>query len=71
MSLLATLRFDGSGFPKPKNLTFATMGERVRALDGACTIRSSASKGTTVRIGIPIKRTSAKRAERERGKTSS
>jgi two-component system sensor histidine kinase UhpB len=73
MSLLATLRFDGSGFPtsKPKNLTFATMGERVRALGGDCTIRSSASEGTTVRIDIPIKRTSAKRGERERGKTSS
>ena len=73
ISLRATLRFDGSGFPtsKPKDLTFATMGERVRALDGACTIRSSVSKGTTVRIDIPIKRAPAKGAERELVGTSS
>jgi signal transduction histidine kinase len=62
MSLRATLRFDGSGFPasKPKDLTLATMAERVRALGGACTIRSTASKGATIRIDIPIKHAPAK-----------
>lgn len=67
VSLRATLRFDGSGFPaaKPKDLTFATMGERVRALGGACTIKSSASKGTTVRIDIPLPRAPAKDADLE------
>ena len=56
-SLRATLRFDGSGFSasKPKDLTFATIAERARALGGACTVRNSASKGTTVRIDIPIR----------------
>jgi two-component system, NarL family, sensor histidine kinase UhpB len=65
LSLRATLRFDGSGFPasKPKDLTLATMAERVRALGGACTIKSSASKGTTIRIDIPIKRMPAKTEE--------
>lgn len=64
-SLRATLRFDGSGFSasKPKDLTFATMAERVRAFGGACAIRSSASKGTTIRIDIPIMCAPAKGAD--------
>jgi len=62
LSLRATLRFDGSGFPasKPQDLTLATMAERVKALGGACAIKSSASKGTTIRIEIPIRRAPAK-----------
>ena len=65
LSLRATLRFDGAGLSasKPKDLTLATMAERVRALGGACTIKSSASKGTTIRIDIPIKRLPAKADE--------
>lgn len=57
-TLHATLRFDGAGFPtsKPKDLTIATMAERVRALGGSCVLKSSRSKGTTIRIDIPIKR---------------
>ncbi len=60
--LRAILHFDGSGFPtsKPKALTLATMTERVRAHGGACAIRRSASKGTTIRIEIPIERASAR-----------
>ena len=61
LSLRATLRFDGSGFPasKPKDLTLATMTERVRTFGGACAIKRSASRGTSIRIDIPIKRASA------------
>lgn len=59
--LRAVLRFDGIGFPasRPKDLTLATMAERVRALGGSCTVKSSRSKGTTIRIDIPIKRVPA------------
>ena len=59
--LRAVLRFDGTGFPasRPKDLTLATMAERVRALGGSCTVKSSRSKGTTIRIDIPIKRVPA------------
>lgn len=62
--LHATLRFDGSGFPtsKPKDITLAIMAERVRALGGTCAIKSTASKGTTIRIDIPIKDVTAERA---------
>lgn len=62
--LRATLRFDGAGLAvsKPKDLTLATMAERVRALGGSCTVRRSASKGTTIQIDIPIKRVLAGRA---------
>lgn len=58
LSLRATLRFDGRGLvaSRPKDLTVATMAERVSALGGTCTIKSSASKGTTIRIEIPIRR---------------
>jgi len=60
-TLRATLRFDGAGFPgsKPKDLTIATMAERVRALGGSCVVRNSKTKGTTIRIDIPIKRAGA------------
>lgn len=60
-SLRATLRFDGSGFSasKPKELALATITERARALGGTCVVRRSASKGTTIRITIPIARASA------------
>jgi two-component system sensor histidine kinase UhpB len=63
-ALHLTLRFDGDRFPpsKPKDFTLATMVERVRSLGGACAIKRSASKGTTIRIEIPIKRAPAERA---------
>lgn len=57
------LRFDGAGLPrsKPKDLTLATVAERVRALGGSCAIKSTAVKGTTIRIDIPLKRMPAER----------
>lgn len=62
-----TLRFDGSGLTasEPKDLTFATMAERVRALGGVCAVTNSASKGTSVRIEIPITRASTSAANLE------
>jgi two-component system, NarL family, sensor histidine kinase UhpB len=62
--LRLTLRCDGEGFrvSKPQDLTLATMAERVRALGGSYTFRSPPTKGTTIRIDIPIKRATAPRA---------
>jgi two-component system sensor histidine kinase UhpB len=56
LALRLTLRFDGAGFPakKPKDLALATMAERVRSLGGSCAVKSTVSKGTTIRISIPI-----------------
>jgi len=60
-TLRATLRFDGVGFPgsKPKDLTIATMAERVRGLGGTSTVRSSKTKGTTIRFDVPVRRPKA------------
>lgn len=57
--LRATLRFDGTRLstPKSKDLTIATMAERVRAMSGTCAVKNSKASGTTIRIDIPIKRT--------------
>ena len=59
--LRVTLRFDGAGFPasKPKDLTIATMAERVRVVGGSCVVRNSKTKGTTIRTDIPIRREKA------------
>ena len=59
----AMLRFDGTGLSTstPKDLTLATMAERVRSLGGSCAIKRSVSKGTTIRIEIPIKRAPTER----------
>jgi two-component system sensor histidine kinase UhpB len=66
-TLRATLRFDGAGFTgsKPKDLTIATMVERVRAVGGSCVFRNSKNKGTTIRTDIPIRRASAAAGELE------
>jgi two-component system sensor histidine kinase UhpB len=63
-ALHLTLRCDGAGFPasEPKDLTLTTMAERVRALGGTCTIKTTAAKGTTIRIDIPLKRAPGERA---------
>jgi two-component system sensor histidine kinase UhpB len=66
-TLRATLRFDGAGFPgsKPKDLTIATMAERVRAVGGSCVVRNSKTKGTTIRTDIPIRHASAAASDLE------
>jgi two-component system sensor histidine kinase UhpB len=63
-ALRLTLRCDGAGFPasKLKDLTLATMAERVRALGGTWTIKTTATTGTTIRIDIPLKRAPPERA---------
>jgi two-component system sensor histidine kinase UhpB len=51
-----TITDDGSGIPphKSKGFGLATMTERVRSVGGTCTITAGASKGTTIRVEIPI-----------------
>lgn len=60
-ALYLGLRFDGAGFSasKHKDLVPVMMVERVRSLGGACAIRSTASRETTIRINIPIARAPA------------
>jgi two-component system sensor histidine kinase UhpB len=46
----------------PKGFGLTTITERVRSLGGTCTIESALSKGTTIRVEIPLERGSEKRA---------
>jgi len=57
-NLRLMLRFDGASFVRssPKDLAIAIMEERANSLGGTCAIRRAASKETTIRIEIPIKR---------------
>jgi len=47
---------DGKGIAPstPKGFGLATMTERVRSLGGSCVIDSAPSRGTTIRIEIPV-----------------
>jgi two-component system sensor histidine kinase UhpB len=47
---------DGQGISAstPKGFGLSAMTERVRSLGGSCVIDSAPSKGTTIRVGIPV-----------------
>jgi two-component system sensor histidine kinase UhpB len=51
---------DGKGFTPdtPRGFGLTTMTERVRSLGGSCTIESAPSKGTMIRVEIPVQRAS-------------
>lgn len=51
-----TVTDDGKGIAPstPKGFGLATMTERVRSLGGSCVIESVPSKGTTIRVEIPV-----------------
>lgn len=51
-----TIADDGKGIAPstPKGFGLATMTERVRSLGGSCVIESAPSKGTTIRVEIPV-----------------
>ncbi len=55
---------DGKGIAPatPKGFGLSTMTERVRSLGGTCVIESAPSKGTTIRVDIPVQRGNAARA---------
>lgn len=55
--LRLTIADDGKGIGpnQSKGFGLTTMTERVRSVGGACTIEGAPSKGTTVRVEIPIK----------------
>jgi two-component system sensor histidine kinase UhpB len=64
--LCLVLSDDGSGFPAatPKGFGLTTMTERVRTLEGSCLIESVPSKGTTIRIEIPVQPKAARHSRR-------
>jgi two-component system, NarL family, sensor histidine kinase UhpB len=54
--LSLTLSDDGKGIAPstPKGFGLTTMTERVRSLGGSCVIESARSRGTTIRVEIPV-----------------
>jgi two-component system, NarL family, sensor histidine kinase UhpB len=58
---------DGLGFAPStaKGFGLTAMTERVRSLEGSCSIESVPSTGTTIRVEIPVQLTSAHQARRE------
>jgi two-component system sensor histidine kinase UhpB len=61
-----SVRDDGRGMARgtPKGFGLSTMAERVGSLGGSCVIESEPSKGTTLRIEIPVERSKAPRGQR-------
>jgi two-component system sensor histidine kinase UhpB len=55
---------DGNGIAPatPKGFGLTAMIERVRSLGGSCDIASTPAKGTTIRVEIPVKQASERRA---------
>lgn len=53
-----TVTDDGKGMAPstPKGFGLTTMTERVRSLGGACIVESAPSKGTSIRVEIPVQR---------------
>jgi two-component system sensor histidine kinase UhpB len=51
-----TISDDGKGMAPstPKGFGLTTMAERVRSLGGSCDVESARSKGTTIRVKIPV-----------------
>ncbi len=64
-TLCLILRDDGVGFAQsaPKGFGLTTMTERARSLGGTCVIESAPSKGTVIRVAIPVQRGTNKRAK--------
>lgn len=58
-----TVTDDGKGMAPstPKGFGLTTMTERVRSLGGACVVESAPSKGTSIRVEIPVQRESKER----------
>lgn len=58
-----TVTDDGKGMAPstPKGFGLTTMTERVRSLGGACIVESAPSKGTSIRVEIPVQRESKER----------
>ncbi len=61
--LALSLSDDGKGIAPatPKGFGLTTMTERVRSLGGRCVIENAPSKGTIIRVEIPVERASAAR----------
>jgi two-component system sensor histidine kinase UhpB len=59
-----TISDDGQGIAPstPKGFGLTTMTERVRSLGGSCVVESAPSKGTTIRVEIPVQRERRERA---------
>jgi len=57
-SVQLTVTDDGKGMAPstPKGFGLTTMTERVRSLGGACIVESAPSKGTSIRVEIPVQR---------------
>jgi two-component system sensor histidine kinase UhpB len=55
---------DGQGMAPstPKGFGLTTMTERVRSLGGTCVVESAPSKGTSIRVEIPVQREGKERA---------
>jgi two-component system sensor histidine kinase UhpB len=64
-TLCLILRDDGVGFAQsaPKGFGLTTMTERARSLGGTCVIESAPSRGTVIRVAIPVQRGTNKRAK--------
>ncbi len=56
--LLLTISDDGKGIAPstPRGFGLTTMTERVRSLGGSCVVESAPSKGTIIRVEIPVQR---------------
>ena len=57
-SVQLTVTDDGKGMAPstPKGFGLTTMTERVRSLGGACVVESAPSRGTSIRVEIPVQR---------------
>jgi two-component system, NarL family, sensor histidine kinase UhpB len=57
-SVQLTVTDDGQGMAPstPKGFGLTTMTERVRSLGGSCVVESAPSKGTSIRVEIPVQR---------------
>jgi two-component system sensor histidine kinase UhpB len=63
-SVRLTVTDDGQGMAPstPKGFGLTTMTERVRSLGGSCVVESAPSKGTSIRVEIPVQREGKERA---------
>ncbi len=63
-SVQLTVTDDGQGMAPstPKGFGLTTMTERVRSLGGTCVVESAPSKGTSIRVEIPVQREGKERA---------
>ena len=63
-SVRLSIADDGKGIAPstPKGFGLTTMTERVRSLGGSCAVESTPSKGTTIRVEIPVQSEAKERA---------